>query len=1213
MRIDRRLLKLARSDGFHLAFAVLLGFTAGLLIVAQAGIISRVVSSVFLSGASLSGVSRPLLFLLCVIILRAAATWGAETSAGIAAVRIKTRLRRQVITHLVNLGPAYRSEQDTGELVNTCTEGVEALEAYFSQYLPQVVLAALLPLAFLVVVFPIDPLSAAILLLTAPLIPVFMVLIGSQADALTKRQWQTLSRLSAYFLDVIQGLSTLKALGRSRLQVSVLASASERYRVATMSVLRVTFLSALVLEMVATLSTAIVAVEIGLRLLYGRLSFEQAFFILLFAPEFYLPLRSLGARFHAGMAGVAGAGRIFNVLETPLPDATERPVAPDAGAPSRAELAEIIFEDVSYRYPDGRQALEGVSLRIPAGQKIALVGRSGAGKSTLVGLLLGFLQPSAGEVRLLDLDLGNLPALERRRHIAWIPQHPYLFNASMGDNLRLARPGATQAELEWAARQAQAHEFIAQLSKGYDTPVGERGIRLSGGQAQRIALARAFLKDAPVLVLDEATSFLDPEQEDLIQQAIDQLTRDRTVIIIAHRLSTVYTADQIALLDHGRLVASGTHQQLFDQSRLYRELVRSYAGAELPAELSLPDISTVQENDLPDASADSVPQAVIQGIRSRGASPLIRLLALVSGEWKSILLSVLMGFAAVASGIGLMACAAYIISAAALQPSIAILQVPIVAVRFFGISRGLFRYLERYTSHQTTFKILARLRVWFYAAIEPLAPAGLSRLRSGDLLSRVVGDIASLENFYVRALAPPLVALGVASTSFLFMSSYSPSLGISLLGFLLLAGIGVPLLARWWGSEAGRRQVAIRGALSASLADGIQGSADLLVYAGEGEYLRQIDARAGELASVQGKMAKVTALQSALVGMLAGAAMWGTLLLATPLVQRGQIDGVYLGVLALTALTCFEAVLPLPQAAQHLGANLAAARRLFEIADAEPAVKAPPAVIPLTSACELKVDELSFSYPENQEPKVAGRIQQADSPYVLDGLSFTLEAGKSVAIVGASGSGKTTLVNLLLRFWDYSAGSITIGGAEIRSVDSHALRERLAVVMQNPYIFSATLRENLLIARPDASPADLAAAVRQAQLSELVESLPQGLDTWVGEHGFRLSGGERQRLALARAFLRRSPILILDEPTANLDASAERMILQTIRSDFTGHSTLLITHRLVGLEHMDEILVVQKGRVINRGRHAELLAQQGVYWHMVQIQNQILTNTLSVD
>ncbi len=571
MNLDKRLLKEARAVRLPLALTIGTHWLGGILLVVYAYYLSQVVTQVFLQGHHLSQEIRPLATMLGLAALRAVLIWAGRLAAQRVAGRIKSRLRQQLSRHLLALGPAFAWGERSGELTNTITAGVDALDAYFAHYLPQLVTAVLVPLTVFAFVVRLDLLSGLVLLLTAPLIPLFLVLIGSKAGEKTRRQWTVLSRMSAHFLDVLQGLTTLKILDRSRQQVKGIAAASEAFRRATMNVLKVAFLSALSLEMLATVSTAVVAVEIGLRLLYGRLEFQQAFFVLILAPEFYLPLRMLGTRFHDGIAGAAAAGRIFEILETPLPPTGTQGVSPSIGTFMRIRL-----EQVHYTYNDGRRpALNGVSLEVLPGQKVALVGPSGAGKSTVIHLLLRFIEPEQGRILAGDRPLAAIDPDEWRRLVAWVPQTPYLFQASVADNIRLARPDADHQAVVRAAQLAHAHGFIGQMAAGYDTPIGERGARLSGGQAQRIALARAFLKDAPLLILDEATSSLDPQYEDQLQHSLHQLMQGRTVLTVAHRLSTVFRADRIWVLDRGRVVESGDHQSLLQQAGLYRQMVES--------------------------------------------------------------------------------------------------------------------------------------------------------------------------------------------------------------------------------------------------------------------------------------------------------------------------------------------------------------------------------------------------------------------------------------------------------------------------------------------------------------------------------------------------------------------------------------------------------------------------------------------------------------
>jgi ATP-binding cassette subfamily C protein CydD len=570
MNSDKRLFQFIRPVRIAFALTVIFGLLAGMLLITQAYLLSQIISHVFLDGHTLHDVRSLLIGLLVIALLRAVFLWGGEISAMAVAGQVKTTLRERLFAHVLALGPTYTRGERSGELVNTAVNGIEELDAYFREYLPQRYLAALVPLSFLVVIFPLDLLSGLVLLLTAPLIPIFMILIGRLANIESRRQWLTLSRMSAFFLDTLQGLTTLKLFGRSREQAQLIAQISDRFRDTTMRVLRIAFLSALVLELLATISTAIIAVEIGLRLLYGRLAFDEALFVLILAPEFYLPLRMLGARFHAGISGATAAQRIFEVLETPLPPAA----APGHPLPQRLK---ICFEQVHYAYNgDTRPALDGLTFEIEPGQRVALVGPSGAGKSTAVQLLLRFIEPDAGQITVDGLSLADLPPDSWRDQIAWVPQMPYLFQASLADNIRLARPAASLDDVKDAAALAHADSFITTFPQGYDTLIGERGLRLSGGQAQRIALARAFLKDAPLLILDEATSNLDPQTEALLMDAMHSLLHDRTALIIAHRLSTVSMADQIVVLDGGRAVEWGTHNNLLAANGLYRQLVTAY-------------------------------------------------------------------------------------------------------------------------------------------------------------------------------------------------------------------------------------------------------------------------------------------------------------------------------------------------------------------------------------------------------------------------------------------------------------------------------------------------------------------------------------------------------------------------------------------------------------------------------------------------------------
>lgn len=573
--MDKRLLAEARTARRAFTATVGFSFIVGLIVIGQAWLLSTVINTIFIEGDNLAAVSGLIIGLAALIALRALFTYGETFAAAQVAIRVKADLRERLITHLLKLGPAFAQSERSGELANTASEGIEDLDAWFKDYLPGLFTALVIPITILVIVLPLDLLTFVVLLCTAPLIPLFMALIGIAAGVLATRQFNAMSQMSAHFLDVMQGLTTLKLFNRSRRQIQTVQRITDDFRETTMGVLRVAFLSSMVLELLASLSVAIVAVEIGLRLLYDGISFQHALFLLILAPEYYLPLRALGMKFHAGKDGTAAADRIFAVLETP-------PLQDMDGTADVPKKMNIAFNNIRvvYRDDEEKPALDNISLKIQHGEKVALVGASGSGKTTIANLLMRFVNPRSGEISVDGTPLQDINVSQWRANIAWVPQTPYLFNASIADNIRIGREDATQEEIVSAAQKASAHDFITGFTDGYETLCGERGSRLSGGQAQRIALARAFLRDAPLLILDEATANLDVDTERIIDDALQALLADRTALIIAHRLNTVLKADRILVLKHGRLVEYGTHQELLASSGEYAGLVQAYAEVE---------------------------------------------------------------------------------------------------------------------------------------------------------------------------------------------------------------------------------------------------------------------------------------------------------------------------------------------------------------------------------------------------------------------------------------------------------------------------------------------------------------------------------------------------------------------------------------------------------------------------------------------------------
>ncbi|MFF0734557.1 thiol reductant ABC exporter subunit CydD [Streptomyces chartreusis] len=1153
--IDPRLLRYARATRLFLIAVVGLGVVGAVLVIAQAMLIAEAVVGAFQQGMSAAELRTPLLLLVAVAVGRAVVAWLTELAAHRASAAVKSELRGRLLERSAELGPGWLGGRRTGSLVALATRGVDALDDYFSRYLPQLGLAVVVPIAVLARIVTEDWVSAAIIVGTLPLIPVFMMLIGWATQSRMDRQWQLLSRLSGHFLDVVAGLPTLKVFGRAKAQADSIRRITGEYRRATMRTLRIAFISSFALELLSTLSVALVAVTIGMRLVHGEMHLYDGLVILVLAPEAYLPLRQVGAQYHAAAEGLSAAEEIFEVLQTPVP-ASGTAAVPTGG---------VSFERVSVRYP-GRtaDAVADVSFAVEPGETIALVGPSGAGKSTLLNVLLGFVRPTEGRVLVGGADLTGLDLAEWRSRIAWVPQRPHLYAGTIAENVRLARPDADDAAVRRALADAGALEFVDALPEGVDTVLGEDGTGLSAGQRQRLALARAFLADRPVLLLDEPTAALDGATEAEVVEAVRRLAVGRTVLLVVHRPALLGVADRVVRLDEP--AAPGRTDALPNGEA---PVTRRHEGGEAPGEPAA-------------AAAEDVPLAA----DARGA--LARVRAMSGPRRGRLALALLLGSLALGSAVGLMATSGWLISRASQQPPVLYLMVAVTATRAFGIGRAVFRYAERLVSHDAVLRMLADTRVAVYRRLERLAPAGLRRTRRGDLLSRLVADVDALQDYWLRWLLPAAAATVVSAGAVGFTAWLLPEAGAVLAAGLLAAGLGVPLVTGAVARRAERRLAPARGVLATRVTDLLTGTAELTVAGALPSRTAEARRADGTLTRIASRAATATALGDGLTALVSGLTVAATALVGAQAVVDGRLSGVTMAVVVLTPLAAFEAVLGLPLAVQYRQRVRKSAERVHEVLDAPEPVREPerPRKAP-ESPFPVAVRSLTARH--------AGQDRDA-----LAGVDLTLEEGRRIAVVGPSGSGKTTLAQALLRFLDTDAGSYTLGGVDAHALDGDDVRRLVGLCAQDAHLFDSSVRENLLLARKDATEADLRDAVGRARLLDWADGLPDGLDTLVGEHGARLSGGQRQRLALARALLADFPVLVLDEPAEHLDLPTADALTADLLAATEGRTTLLITHRLAGLEAVDEVVVLDEGRVVQRGAFAELAVTDGPLRAMVE-------------
>ncbi len=1207
MYFDLRLWGFTKGIRFRIGLAVLVGLAGVLLGIARLALLAWLIVEVF-GGTLVSELLWPAAGIAVTMVARGGLEYLRTMVAHRNAELVQIHLRTQLFDKMDELGPAHFGFSRTGEAMVAMVDGVEQLEVYFGEYLPQLFISLLTPIAIFSIISFFD-LPLALVMLAAALVTLIAPQAFHHLDRKSSfRRSRAYKNFAAEFLDSIQGLPTLKAFAQSTTRIERLRIRADELFRSTMWVLATNSLSRGITDTGIAVGAAVTLGYGAFRVTEGQMELSILVMLLMLGVEVFRPLRDMRALMHNGMVSQASAQTLFGFFDASSTLEEPQDWPGDALEPT------VTFRDVHFSYPGGRGTVHtGMDFKVAAGERVGIVGRSGAGKSTIVRLLLRFHDPDAGEVCIGGIDLRALPREEICRQVAVVSQDVYLFHGTVEDNLRIGKPNATQSDYENACRAANIHDFIANLPQGYKTVVGERGIRLSGGQRQRIAIARALLKDAPILVLDEALSSVDAENEAVIQEALEKLMVGRTTLILAHRLSSVIGSDRIFLVENGHVAESGRHRELMDCGGAYARLMAAQiaeggAGQAMPAGAG-GDTTTADADgqnrpvdDLVDALVDDPVDGPAELIGDRPADSDTGIVAAEGLGWfeaaaklfghiaphkGKLAITFTLGITRVFAFIGVGVVSALIVRAVKTGEGFEDFKDLLVWLAVLAPVAGIFHWFESWMAHDMAFRLLADMRIALFRKLDQLAPAYMVRHRSGDMVAMAAHDVEMVEYFFAHTVAPALVAVLVPGTVLVVLGFNGLMLAVTLAPFLLAVVVSPFLMRRRVDVLASRAKEAL-GELNAHVVDTLQGLPELTAFAYMSERRQEFLGRLTRYHEIREPFLRNLTLQTVFLDVATGLGGLAVVVTGAVLATNGALDNGLLPLFSLLAMAAFLPVSEIANVGRQLADTLGSVRRLHAV-DAEPLPvedgmgMAPPRV---SGGGDITFEGVSFRYDSWAKP-------------ALDNVSFSVPSGGTLALVGPSGAGKTTSGHLLMRFWDPTEGSIQIDGHDLRQFPLDSLRQRVALVAQETFLFNESLRENILIAKPNATEEELEVAVAKAALGEFIAGLPDGLDTGVGERGLRLSGGQRQRVAIARAFLRDAPVLILDEATSHLDAVNEGVVRAALEELMHDRTTIIIAHRLSTIRNVDRIVVLKEGRMAETGTHRDLVAKGGLYAGLV--------------
>lgn len=1178
---EKRLFSLVPQATPCIVASVLFKWIALMANITVMWVLARILGGIVIGGLptslAIDALKQAALPLAAAIIVRAASIYLAQRAGDKAAFEAVRRVRSLVYDKLTALGPSYTETVPTAEAVQTSVEGATQLQVYFGGYLPQLFFAGLAPIILFVLLAGQAGLPAALLLACVPVIPVSIMMVMRNAKKIGAEYWGSYVDLSGMFLEAVQGLTTLKVYQADRDWHERINAESERFRGATMRLLVMQLRSICVMDLVVYMGAALGIIVAALQLASGKIGFDAAFLIVFLSQEFFLPMRRLGSLFHTAMNGMAASRRMFSILDTP---------EPERGNVELDGRGDIELSGVSYAYGD-RTVLDGADAIIARGSLVALVGESGGGKSTLAGIIAGRKNAYQGSVRIGDIELRDATAASLMRAVTLVPTNGYLFAGTLCENLLLAKPDATDAELLHALDRTRVAAFV-QANGGLDMTINEGGTNLSGGQRQRVCMARALLHDSPIYVFDEATSNVDAASEAAIGEVIASLAGDHTVIVVAHRLSTIVDADQILVLERGRIAERGTHDELLADAGVYarmwnsQEQLSAYAYAEDGAE----DVAVAEaaEGDDGRDGADMADAAAAPGSdHARRSAPSImwRMMGLVRPLAGWLVLAVALGSIGMLTAAFVPAFGAFGLMAALGHNALGLgLVASCTACAACGITRGPLHYGEQLCNHYIAFRLLAHIRDLVFGALRQLAPAKLEGRGKGELVSLVTSDIELLEVFYAHTISPIAIALVCTAVFEGFLLAVSPELaGIALVAYAVL-GVLLPLVSAKACGTTGRQSREGAGKLGAFVLDSLRGASETIQFAGGADRSRALGELTEQVGAVDARLKRRQAASEATADALILVANLVMLGRALQLVAAGTIDFAAAFVAVFTFVSSFGSVMAVSRLGASLQETLASGARVLDLLDEQ------PQCAEVTDGQNVEfagaaAEHVSFSYVGGAGADDAGQAAgETAASLILDDVTCTFAPGTMTCIMGRSGSGKSTLLKLLMRFWDPTAGAITVSGVDARRINTASLRSHEAYMTQDTHLFCGTVRENLLVARADATDAELLDACQSASLTALIDRLPQGLDTPVAELGDSLSGGERQRIGLARIFLNDAPFILLDEPTSALDALNEAAVMQAVDElKRRGKTIVLVSHRASTCAFADRSLSVEHGRL----------------------------------